>query len=139
MAERRLLFLTKFYTSNSLNNITKVLYRLSYILLSNLSRTSDKNKYWPITFIYSRYVLAIFTIIANSGIAIASPPLNQLPVGGNITAGSATIINTGSSLNINQITNRAVINWSEFNIGTAASVNFNEFGAVTCKISPKAA
>ncbi len=124
MAERRLLFLTKFYTSNSLNNITKVLYRLSYILLSNLSRTSDKNKYWPITFIYSRYVLAIFTIIANSGIAIASPPLNQLPVGGNITAGSATIINTGSSLNINQITNRAVINWSEFNIGTAASVNF---------------
>src|SRR5277367_3215910 len=39
------------------------------------------------------------------------------PVGGNVSAGSATISSSGNTETINQTSNRAVIDWSKFNIG----------------------
>ncbi len=64
--------------------------------------------------------------------AIAGPPVpvsTQLPTGGQVTAGSATInavANAGAVLNIDQSSQRAAINWSTFNLGSAAQVNFNQ-------------
>jgi|GEM_PF-1375968 len=48
----------------------------------------------------------------------------QLPQGGKVVAGSATIGQSGNSLNINQSSNRAVLNWNSFNVGAQAQVNF---------------
>jgi filamentous hemagglutinin family protein len=63
-----------------------------------------------------------------SGSAVPSP--NQLPTGGTVVAGSATIAPgtaPGTSvLNIDQSSQRAVIDWNTFNLGSAAQVNFEQ-------------
>ncbi len=47
--------------------------------------------------------------------------------GGNVTHGTATIgAPQGSTLNINQTSNRAIINWNSFSVGAGGTVNFNQ-------------
>ncbi len=61
------------------------------------------------------------------GLVHAAPPAaTQLPTGGQVVAGQATIGQVGQSavLNVNQTSASAVINWNTFNLGSAASVNF---------------
>jgi filamentous hemagglutinin family protein len=61
------------------------------------------------------------------GLVHAAPPVaTQLPTGGQVVAGQATISQAGQSavLNVNQTSASAVINWNTFNLGSAASVNF---------------
>ena len=54
----------------------------------------------------------------------------QLPTGGTVTAGSATIVSpNANTLNVNQSTNQAIINWQSFSVGQNATVNFNQPGA----------
>ena len=58
------------------------------------------------------------------------PSATQLPTGGAVIAGSASIV-PGSVpgtavLNINQSSQRAIIDWNTFNLGSAAQVNFNQ-------------
>jgi len=64
---------------------------------------------------------------ATLGIA---PPVHELPTGGNVVAGNATINTTSTAdtaiLNIDQSSQRAVIDWNTFNVGSAAEVNFNQ-------------
>jgi len=55
-----------------------------------------------------------------------APAPNQLPQGGNIAAGQAQINQAGNVMNIDQSTQKAIINWSEFNVGQDATVNFNQ-------------
>jgi filamentous hemagglutinin family protein len=63
--------------------------------------------------------------LMTGGAVIAAPPVaNQLPTGGIVSAGSAAITTSGSSMTITQSSNRAAINWNGFDIGSAASVNF---------------
>ena len=64
--------------------------------------------------------------IASIGTAYAGPAPTQLPTGGQLVAGSASTAQNGSTLNINQSSNRAALNWQTFNIGSAATVNFNQ-------------
>ena len=58
----------------------------------------------------------------------APPSPTTLPSGGTVVAGSATL--TGSStpasavLNVDQTSQRAIIDWNTFNLGSAAQVNF---------------
>jgi len=47
----------------------------------------------------------------------------QLPVGGQVTAGSAKIVQTHSVLAITQNTDRAAINWQSFDVGSQGKVN----------------
>ncbi len=59
--------------------------------------------------------------------AFASPPIpSQLPVGGQVVAGQADISQTSNVLNVNQSSQRAVIEWQSFNLGKNAQVNFNQ-------------
>ena len=48
----------------------------------------------------------------------------QLPQGGKVVAGTASIGQSGNNLHINQSSNRAVLNWNSFNVGAQAQVNF---------------
>jgi filamentous hemagglutinin family protein len=67
---------------------------------------------------------------ALSGAAHAqSPPaINQLPTGGTVARGTATFSQTATAqaaaMTVNQSSQRAVINWDTFNLGSKASVNF---------------
>ncbi|WP_135076102.1 filamentous hemagglutinin N-terminal domain-containing protein [Terasakiella sp. SH-1] len=58
--------------------------------------------------------------------AVAAPDVNQLPTGGNVVGGQATIQSSGNTMNINQTTGRAAIDWNTFNVGSNARVNFNQ-------------
>ncbi len=49
-----------------------------------------------------------------------------LPTGGNVVAGTATISQSANAVNIQQSSNRAIINWNSFNVGANAQVNFNQ-------------
>lgn len=51
---------------------------------------------------------------------------SALPAGGTVTAGAATLAQSGSTLNVNQTSQRAAINWQSFSVGANAAVNFNQ-------------
>ena len=59
----------------------------------------------------------------------AVPGANELPTGGSVIVGSATIANPSTGLmNIEQSTTTpyALINWEKFNIGSNATVNITQ-------------
>jgi len=73
--------------------------------------------------------------IASPAYAVLLNPI-ELPTGGTVEAGTAVIKDNstkifgvkipGDTMNINQSSDRAVINWKSFNIGVLATVNFNQ-------------
>jgi filamentous hemagglutinin family protein len=60
------------------------------------------------------------------GGAVAAPAVTELPTGGNVVAGGATISSSGSNMVIDQTTQRTAIDWQTFNIGSAAHVHFQQ-------------
>ncbi|WP_294878589.1 filamentous hemagglutinin N-terminal domain-containing protein [Sulfurimonas sp. RIFOXYB12_FULL_35_9] len=52
--------------------------------------------------------------------------LRAAPSGGAVTAGNASIVQSGSVTNITQTTQKAAINWQNFSIGATETVNFNQ-------------
>ena len=52
--------------------------------------------------------------------------LRAAPSGGAVSAGSASIVQSGSVTNITQTTQKAAINWQNFSIGATETVNFNQ-------------
>jgi len=72
-----------------------------------------------------RVVLAISVLTAN--MLYAAPQSNELPTNPSIAHGNIGISSSApNTLNINQTTNKGIINWGTFNIGSAASVKFNQ-------------
>ncbi|MEI6183067.1 MAG: filamentous hemagglutinin N-terminal domain-containing protein, partial [Polynucleobacter sp.] len=73
-------------------------------------------------------ILAIASTLAlmTPPVFAAGPATNALPTGGNVTAGAASISQTSNVMNINQSSQKAIINWSSFNVGKDATVNFNQ-------------
>jgi hypothetical protein len=63
-------------------------------------------------------------------LALAAPPAppapNALPTGGQVAAGQAVISQAGSTMTIQQATDKAILNWQSFNIGANATVNFQQ-------------
>ncbi len=50
----------------------------------------------------------------------------ELPSGGKVVDGNAHIYQRGSTLNIDQNTDRAIVNWNSFSVGKDNTVNFNQ-------------
>ncbi|WP_144641135.1 filamentous hemagglutinin N-terminal domain-containing protein, partial [Bordetella genomosp. 13] len=62
--------------------------------------------------------------------SLASAGAHANPTGGNVVAGSATINDRGNgTLDINQSTGKAIINWKNFSIGANETVNFRQPGS----------
>ncbi|HHV7525896.1 TPA: filamentous hemagglutinin N-terminal domain-containing protein, partial [Burkholderia orbicola] len=81
----------------------------------------------------SRLLLALFSRVA---LVVASG--NALAVGtGQVVQGAATIQggNGAPTTTINQTSDRAVINWNNFNIGKQDSVTFNQPGATSATLN----
>lgn len=84
----------------------------------------------------SRSLLSVSHTVASVALSAISsltfaqqaPPAVQLPTGGVVTQGAATIsqsaVAQAASMIINQSTSKAVVNWSTFNVGQNASVTF---------------
>ncbi|OCL93192.1 MBG domain-containing protein [Arcobacter porcinus] len=52
--------------------------------------------------------------------------LYAAPQGANVVSGNVNINQTGNITNVNQTTNKAIVNWQSFNIGKNEVVNFNQ-------------
>ena len=59
-------------------------------------------------------------------VALGSGAACALPTGGQVSAGSASIQQSGSAMSIDQATDRAAINWLTFGIASGESVRFNQ-------------
>ncbi|MDQ8036940.1 MAG: YDG domain-containing protein [Pedobacter sp.] len=53
----------------------------------------------------------------------------DLPTGGNIVAGNGSISGSGTTLNVNQNSNKLITNWQSFDISAGHTVNFIQPGA----------
>lgn len=73
-------------------------------------------------------LLAGMTVAALPATTFAQPPPapTELPTGGQVVAGQAGIAQSGATMNITQSTARATIDWQTFNVGSSATVNFNQ-------------
>ena len=78
----------------------------------------------PTSFLTATAIAAALCIVSHNSFAG--------PAGGQVTAGNATITQTGAPGNtattINQSSNRAAIDWSKFSVGANESVRFNQPG-----------
>ncbi|MBI5107969.1 MAG: filamentous hemagglutinin N-terminal domain-containing protein [Rhodocyclales bacterium] len=54
----------------------------------------------------------------------AAPPVNELPTGAQVRAGSVSISQTAATMTVQQASQRAVVDWNTFNVGSQAQVNF---------------
>jgi len=72
--------------------------------------------------------MALAAMLASASIVSLVVPTNSYsaPGGGSVVAGSATINQSGTVTNINQSSNKAVINWNSFGVAKNESVNFNQ-------------
>ena len=71
-------------------------------------------------------------LAAATAAAFASPGVaaTDLPTGGNVVSGTATISTPAAGvMQIDQSSQRAIINWDSFSIGAGAHVNFSQPGA----------
>lgn len=75
-------------------------------------------------FNYSPVALLCAYAIFSASIAHAQLAGNALPTGGVVAAGQASISQTGAAMQVQQTSQRAVINWGTYNIGQNASVNY---------------
>ena len=71
-------------------------------------------------------LLSVPVLAQTTGTPPASMAANQLPTGGQVNAGQASISQSGNTLNINQTSQRAVVDWNTFNVGKDATVNFQQ-------------
>ena len=69
---------------------------------------------------------AVAAGILVAGGALAAPAPNELPTGGTVGGGAATISANGSRLDVLQTTQRTAIDWKTFNIGSAAHAHFQQ-------------
>lgn len=83
--------------------------------------------YWQVVFklVQINPVLLYGLAILPCSIYAASSNV-ELPIGAVIEMGLATIDQSHATLNINQSSSSLISNWSSFNIGSEATVNFNQ-------------
>lgn len=69
---------------------------------------------------------ALLASVLLSSSALAQVNVDALPTNGSVVAGQANISVNGSEMTVNQASSRAAINWQNFNIGSNATVQFNQ-------------
>ena len=66
------------------------------------------------------------TVAVSAALCVVSLPSFAGPTGGQVTAGSAAITQSGTATTINQSSNKAAIDWTKFSVGANESVRFNQ-------------
>ena len=65
----------------------------------------------------------------------APPAANQLPTGGQIVGGSGAIAQSSAAMTVTQTSQRMIANWQSFDIGSQASVRFNQPSATSVALN----
>jgi filamentous hemagglutinin family protein len=92
-----------------------------------MSDTSD-NYYIPSSNIYLLKYISILSIISTSAIIISSlqceAQTNELPQGASVGSGDVQISTLGNDMLITQGSDKAILNWGSFSVGSNNSVQF---------------
>lgn len=80
-------------------------------------------------------VLVAAICASGAGGALAQIAAGALPTGGTVVGGQASIVQNGTTLNINQTTNQALVNFSTFNVGSGALVDIRQPGAAAALLA----
>lgn len=78
--------------------------------------------------------LGALSVVFGASSAFALDP-NALPQDPNVVGGAASFHQSGATLNVNQSTNRTVIDWRSFDIGSNATTNFIQPGASSIAVN----
>ncbi|WNL33232.1 GLUG motif-containing protein [Arcobacter cryaerophilus gv. pseudocryaerophilus] len=70
----------------------------------------------------NRFCIVKYSVIS----LVVASNLYGAPTGGTVVSGTATISQNGNTTNINQSSNKAIINWQDFSIKSNETVNFNQ-------------
>ncbi|MEI8033708.1 MAG: filamentous hemagglutinin N-terminal domain-containing protein, partial [Chlorobiaceae bacterium] len=81
-----------------------------------------------------RSIAVLSAMMASGGMAYALDP-GALPSGGQITSGNGNIVTSNSQMTVNQSSQQMIANWQSFNIGTDASVRFNQPGTTASALN----
>ncbi len=65
----------------------------------------------------------------------AEPAANALPTGGQVVSGQSIITQNGNLLNIQQTTQKSIINWTTFNIGASSHVNYDQLNTSSISLN----
>jgi len=115
-------------TRATLNHIYRLIWSdtaKSYIPVPELTSSHTKSSHKSNTSKALQLTALLLGLIFSAPI-MSEPAVNALPTGGQVTAGQASINQSGATMNIQQATQKAIINWNSFNIGKNASVNFQQ-------------
>ncbi|HQR60327.1 MAG TPA: filamentous hemagglutinin N-terminal domain-containing protein, partial [Methylophilaceae bacterium] len=94
----------------------------AWTVVSELARTHGKRSG------LNRSATALLLALGTGTLPAWSADLasNALPGGGTVTAGQASITTSGTRMDVNQGSQKAILNWQNFDIGSQAFVNFNQ-------------
>ncbi|MHB2021474.1 MAG: two-partner secretion domain-containing protein, partial [Candidatus Xenobia bacterium] len=84
---------------------------------------------------YDRLIRSL--VAGSAALMLAGQPMAGLaaPVGGTVTAGSATIQQNGATTTVTQFGNQAIINWQSFSIGSGETVQFLQPNALATALN----
>ncbi|MFN7504746.1 MAG: YDG domain-containing protein, partial [Limnobacter sp.] len=119
--------------NNSLNHIYRVVWNASlglWQVASEVARSSGKTQSEQRKTRRLKVGAVAGALAGLASLSITSMAFAQLPTGGQVVGGQASISlsnsQNGNVLNINQTTDRAAIDWQTFNVGQGNAVNFNQ-------------
>ncbi|ALV04976.1 YDG domain-containing protein [Roseateles depolymerans] len=108
---------------NSLNHAYRLVWNEAtgtYVAVAETTRARGKRASGAVRCAAAALVLGL------AGQAASALDAGTLPTGATVAAGAATLTQNGNSLNVNQQTQKLVINWNSFDIGSAAGVHFSQ-------------
>lgn len=73
-----------------------------------------------------RCAIATSALTALSGFAAPALAQSDLPTGGAVTSGTATISGGGGAVSVDQASTRAIVSWTSFDVGVGKSVIFRQ-------------
>lgn len=90
------------------------------------TRVSRKRRLFQAALLATTCLSAIVLVPKPARAQTTSIPAGTTPQGGTVAAGSATIQQAPGSTTINQASQRAILDWQSFSVGSAAQVQFNQ-------------
>lgn len=83
----------------------------------------------------TRLATTLATSAAISALLVFHQPVWAAPQGGTVVSGTAIISTSGTTTNVNQSTNKAIINWTNFSVTASETVNFDQPSAASVTLN----
>jgi filamentous hemagglutinin family protein len=96
-----------------------------WVAIAEGARGRGKRAARPLSATLAGALAAGSALAAAPGLAgLAPPPANALPGGAQVLAGQARVTTDGNTMTVLQGSDKAILNWQNFDIGAAAAVRF---------------